>query len=85
MKRDLVSQHPVLAALAVTWYTVAVSGATLMVFVNMAAVNMAVATCYSALVGIPATCATVYQWKMRVNVVTGDGTYHDHSTEENES
>lgn len=56
--------YPVLSILMVIWVFGIVTFATVSVFTLAIEVDAALATCYAALLGLPAIVLGVYQWSM---------------------
>ena len=63
--RTYLYDFPWIAILIVLWALGIVSYATYAVFTDMKEVSTQVATCYTALLGIPGVAFTFFQWRMK--------------------
>lgn len=62
--RRFLYNYPIVSILVVVWVLVIVTFATWKVFMLAKVVDAALASCYAALLGLPAVSFGVFQWRM---------------------
>lgn len=62
--RNFLYNYPIISIIIVLWVLAIVTFATVKVFLLAKVVDAALASCYAALLGLPAVGFGVFQWRM---------------------